>query len=225
MERVMRDVGVVVAAAGGSRRFGRNKLFELLDGMPLFCHSLRRFAAAVPDGATVLVVAAGSEHRFRRAMESYVETSASIRIVPGGSTRQESVLNGLDALPESAEIVAVQDAARPYSSLSLLKACIESARKRGAGVAARRVIDTIKIASPDGRVTSTPARRTLWAAETPQVFPRQALLTAYRFVEKQNLSVTDDSQAVECGGGDVFLVEHEDPNPKITFPHDLSAGT
>ncbi len=222
MVRVRPDTGLVVAAAGRGRRFGEqcNKLLVELDGVPVFCHCLRNLLPALLPENVVAVVPAELEPAFRREMARF-GLPPEVRTVPGGDTRSQSVANGLAALPGTVEIAAIQDAARPYTPLGLLVRCIESARTRGSGVAARRVTDTIKIADSRGRVMDTPDRATLWAAETPQVFRRELIEAAYRRLSTGGVSVTDDARAVELMGEPVYLVEHHAPNPKITFPHDL----
>lgn len=222
MVGVIPDTGLVVAGAGRGRRFGadRNKLLAELDGLPVFCHCLRNLAPVLFPENIVLVVPAELQSVFRQAMAE-AGLLDGIRVVPGGETRQESVVLGVQALPPGVKIVAIQDAARPYTSARLLAACIESARTRGSGVAARTVTDTIKVIDADGRVLNTPDRGTLRAAETPQVFRRDLIERAYRHVAENEFSVTDDARAVELLGEPVYLVEHGDPNPKITYPNDI----
>lgn len=216
-------MALVVVAAGRGERFGAaaNKLLVALRGVPVVCHCLRRFAPVIRPDMTVLVVPQGEEPAFAAALRQ--ARIRGVSLVPGGPTRQDSVARGLDAVPRRARYVAVQDAARPFTSAALLRQCIRSARQHGSGVAARRVTDTIKVASPAGRVESTPDRHTLWAAETPQVFRREVLVAAYARVRDRGQQVTDDAQAVELLGKPVFLVEHAEDNRKITFAADLEA--
>jgi len=218
----MRDVGLVVAAAGTGSRFDgqRNKLLCLLDGTPLVCHSLRNLLPGLPPVAVVVMVPEGLDGAFREALQA-AGFPGEIRIAVGGATRQESVCQGIRLLPESVSVVAIQDGARPYTGLELLEACVASARRHGSGVAASRVTDTIKVADGQGMVVSTPDRTTLWAAETPQVFQRDLIERAYAAVLAEGRHVTDDAQAVEINGGTVHLVEHKGKNPKVTFAADL----
>ncbi len=218
------EVGVVIAAGGSATRFGgtTNKLLRNLDGIPLIAHCLRTFLTVLPADQMVVVIPPGQGAEFHGALRAGGLDPKAIRCVGGGERRQDSVGNGLRALPSPLTIVAVQDAARPYSSQSLIKDCLESARRHGSGVAARRVVDTIKVADSAGRVQRTLDRNLLWATETPQVFRRELLEAAYRQANAQGLAVTDEAQAVEILGQPVHLVEHREPNPKITFASDLS---
>jgi 2-C-methyl-D-erythritol 4-phosphate cytidylyltransferase len=213
------EAGLVVAAGGGSRRFGeRNKLLEPLGGQPVFLHCLRRLACVVPPQRTVLVVPAAEQDVFAVALR---EAGCSVPLVAGGVSRAESVLAGLQALPSEARLAAVQDAARPFTDASLLERCLASTRDHGSGVAARMVVDTIKTVDEREFVLTTPDRSRLRATETPQVFPRAELMEAYRTCIERGVLPGDEAQAFEVLGRPVRLVIHERPNPKLTYAADL----
>lgn len=218
------DVGLVVAAGGAGRRFapGRNKLLCVHRGLPLFTHCLRTFLPRLNPDRVVLVVPAAEEGAFRDALAE-AGLPGDLRCVAGGATRTESVANGLAALPDAVAVVAIQDAARPDTSLDILCRCVESARLNGSGVAAHRVTDTIKIADEAERVQSTPERQRLWAAETPQVFRLADIRHAVRAALEAGAVLTDDAQALERLGKPVVLVENAAPNPKVTFGHDIES--
>ena len=217
------DLGLILACGGSGQRFGpdRNKLLLEWRGSALFCHPLRAFLTLAPPEHAVVVAPAPLLDAFREAMAA-AGIPRGVRVIAGGRTRQESVANGLVALPCEVRIVAVQDGARPCATAALFLACAKSAREYGSGVAARPVTDTIKIADAAGNVQSTPDRATLWAAETPQTFRRERLEDGLHFVRLNNLSVTDDAQAVELAGHATRLVAAGPPNPKITFPEDIT---
>ncbi len=220
--RPLHDVGLIIAAAGGSSRFGAggNKLLRMIEGTPVLGCTLKRFLQIIPPENVVVLAPAAMQDMFRQTlMEAGIPPA--VKIAAGGAQRQDSVAKGLQLLPSAVAIVAIQDAARPFTSLDLLRRCIASARRQGSGVAARQVTDTIKVAAADGRVISTPDRSSLRAAETPQVFQRALIEKAYRHLSARGLSVTDDAQAAEIAGIPVFLVEHSEVNSKITFPEDL----
>lgn len=219
---VQHDTGLVVAAAGSGSRFGpgRNKLLQMLDDVPVVCHCLRTFLTVIPARAAVVLTAPGTDNLFRDAFNRH-GIPRDVAIASGGSRRQDSVFRGLELLPETAHVAVIQDGARPYSSAALLSDCIASARARGSGIAARPVVDTIKIAAPDGKVISTPDRSTLWAVETPQAFHRRLIQQCYARIIAAGYDVTDDAQALELSGEPVYLVEHREMNAKITYARDL----
>jgi len=215
-------VGLVVAAAGSSRRFGAaDKLLLELDGSALFCHCIRTFSQRICPENIVVVIDWQHAAVFRAAAAA-AGLAPDIQFVAGGQRRQDSVGNGLQALPAAVTLVAVQDAARPRTSLALLEACVASAQACGSGVAARPLADTIKHADAAGNVVQTLDRCCLFAAETPQVFDRAVLQHAYAQLQHNAVDVTDDAQAVEMLGLPVTLVKHTGINQKITFPGDLS---
>ena len=136
---------IIVAAGQGTRMGpGVDKLFLELDGCPIVAHTWRRFDEAACIDEIVLVVRDGMQGAFRgTGGEARVQEDA-FRLVAGGKERQDSVWNGLEALSPTAEIVAIQDAARPCTSPALIAATVAAARETGAAVAAQAVTDTIK---------------------------------------------------------------------------------
>jgi 2-C-methyl-D-erythritol 4-phosphate cytidylyltransferase len=139
--------------------------------------------------------------------------------VPGGAHRSESVRNALAASPE-ADVVVVHDAARPFASGELFRACIAAVvAGADAAVAATPVTDTIKQADDGGRVIRTLDRSHLWSIQTPQAFRADVLRTA---LEGDVANATDDASLVEALGGDVRIVEAPASNFKITWPEDLA---
>lgn len=218
-----RAVGAVIAAAGSSSRMGgRDKLAEPLDGIPVI---LRTLAAveAVPEIREIVVVT--REDRVEEYRRLLGQCSRLRAVVPGGSTRQESVRNGVRALSPDCTLAAIHDGARPLVTPEVFARCIEAARSCGAATAAVPVKDTIKLADEAGRVLDTPDRSRLWAVQTPQIFDRERYLRAAEEAERRGLSCTDDCQLFEAMGWEVQLVMGDYHNLKLTTPEDfLAAG-
>jgi len=225
---------VVIAAAGSGTRLpgGEPKQWRLLGGIPLIAHSFRFFDAlpAVAQIALALDPETLSRPDRLRFLESTLGTA--VRLVRGGSSRQESVWNALGALDPAPEIVLVHDAARPFPPQDAVAACIESARRHGGAILARPVIETIKRVNSELMVEETLDRRipkrqaeacttNLWAAQTPQGFRHADLVRAYRAVENQLEDFTDDAAIFEAGGGRVQIVEGPERNFKVTHPEDF----
>ncbi len=140
-------------------------------------------------------------------------------IIPGGSERQHSVHKGL--LKLTTQWVMVHDGVRPFVQPNEIEACYERARQIGASVLAVPVKDTIKQVDNEGKVLSTPDRRSLWAIQTPQTFRLSELLEAYVAAERDGFLGTDDSSLAERAGIQVSVVEGSYRNIKITTPDDL----
>ena len=217
-----RAVGAVIAAAGSSSRMGgRDKLAEPLDGIPVI---LRTLAAveAVPEIREIVVVT--REDRVEEYRRLLGQCSRLRAVVPGGSTRQESVRNGVRALSPDCTLAAIHDGARPLVTPEVFARCIEAARSCGAATAAVPVKDTIKLADEAGRVLDTPDRSRLWAVQTPQIFDRERYLRAAEEAERRGLSCTDDCQLFEAMGWEVQLVMGDYRNLKLTTPEDFLAA-
>ena len=124
---------------------------------------------------------------------------------------------GLAAVPSSADIVLVHDAARPLAGDELFRAVIDAIRAGADGaIPGIAVADTIK--RVDGRrVVATVPRDNLVTVQTPQAFRASALRDAHR----DGAEGTDDAALVEAAGGTVVVVEGERTNLKITGPEDL----
>jgi 2-C-methyl-D-erythritol 4-phosphate cytidylyltransferase len=212
----------ILVAAGKGARMGSvvDKLFLEVAGRPVVAHTWQRFNDARCIGEIILVVRHGMQQTFAELAPRF-HLQKPFRIVVGGTERQDSVWNGLEALPVTAEIVAIQDAARPCTSEELIAATVQAADETGAAVAAQPVTDTLK-ESADGRVIQrTLDRSKLWAVQTPQAFRAEVIRRALAEARRRHLVFTDDTAACELIGQPVRLVSSIAPNPKVTVPGDL----
>ena len=216
-------VSAIIVAAGKGTRMGPNtdKLFLELAGFPVVAHTWRQFDQAPCIDEIILVVRDGMQSAFSE-LASRCNFRKPFRLVPGGKERQDSVWNGLEAVPPGTEIVAIQDAARPCTSPELIAATVQAARETGAAVAAQPVTDTIKESADGKLVKRTLDRSRLWAVQTPQTFALEIIRRALAEVRRKNLLVTDDTAACEMVGQAIRLVVSTEPNPKVTRPEDLA---
>ena len=213
----------VIVAAGKGTRMGPDvdKIFLEVAGRPVVAHTWQCFNDAACIGEIILVVRDGMQSAFAELAQQCCFKKPH-RIVIGGKERQDSVWNGLEALSPSAEVVAIQDGARPCTSTTMIEATIVAASEAGAAVAAMPVTDTIKESS-DGRFAERTADRSkLWAVQTPQTFRVDVIRRALAEVRRRGLLVTDDTAACELIGQPVRLVMGTAPNPKVTVPADLA---
>lgn len=215
-------ISAIIVAAGKGTRMGPNvdKLFLPLNGCPVIAHTWRRFEEAKCIDEIVLVVREGMQSAFADLATEF-SFAKPHRLVAGGVERQDSVWNGLNALSADAEIVAIQDAARPCTSEALIQATIDAAQDMGAAVAAQPVTDTIKESADGALIQRTLDRSRLWAVQTPQTFRVEIIRRALAAVRERGLLVTDDTAGCELIGQPVRLVASTRPNPKVTRPEDL----
>ena len=209
----------VVVAAGRGVRMGAavNKVLLPLCGEPVIRHAVRAFCEADEIDGVVVVASADETEQMRAALCGLEKVCA---IVPGGSTRQESVKNGLDALPKEARIALVHDGARPLISRELIARCIRQTEDCGSAVVCTPVTDTGKV-EKDGCVVRTLDRSQLRAVQTPQCFFAGELKAAYEAAARDGVSVTDDASVMEHAGHSVHLLESSEVNFKLTTPEDL----
>jgi 2-C-methyl-D-erythritol 4-phosphate cytidylyltransferase len=167
----------------------------------------------------ILVVGEQNGAELRRIVSA--RGAGKIRTCQGGASRQDSVAAGVTYLSASADLVVIHDAARPLVTHGLIRNGIAVAREHGSAIAAIPVVDTIKQVDSIGHVTATPRRKDLYAAQTPQVFRRDWLMTAYQSAQSRLVAVTDEASLLEIAGLPVFIYPGTPENLKLTTPTDL----
>lgn len=213
---------LLIPAAGMGRRMGsdRNKLLLRLREQPLITWTL--LAAEKARHITWIgIIAQPADWSDLKEILAKATSTKPVQLIQGGATRQESVYNGLQALPTEAEQVLIHDGARCLATPELLDRCAEAIRHCPGLIAAVPVKDTIKVVDETGLIQSTPDRRQLWAAQTPQAFDVQLLKQCHAEGRRQGWEVTDDAALFEKCGLSVRIVEGEETNLKLTTPVDL----
>ena len=208
---------VVVAAGSAARMEGTDKIFAILDRLPVICRTLDAFERCDLIDEVVVVAREDTIERMSRLCPAYPKARM---VVPGGATRLGSVLAGVQAVSSEAKLIAVHDGARPLVPVEVITKTAAKAAKFAAAAPAIPVKDTIKV-STDGTVQQTPDRRTLYAVQTPQIFDADLLRAALQNALDKQLAITDDCSAVEAIGMTVQLTDGSEENIKITTPLDL----
>ena len=218
----MAKFSVIIPAAGRSLRFGgaRNKLLESLNGKPVIHWTVAAFLRRRDVAAVMLC----TQDQRTIAKAVGIADDERLRYCHGGDCRAASVRHGLLHLDDDTEWVAVHDGARPLVSHGLIDRIFHAAQEHGAAAPALPVQLTIKQAAGPlpAKVHRTIPRNTLFAMQTPQIMRREALLRAFDACPLPLESVTDDAQLLELIGEDVWLVEGEEQNLKITTRLDLT---
>ena len=213
----------VIVSAGKGHRFmeGKKKQFHFLEGKPVLAHTLDKFETCPLIRSIILVVGQEDmDYCLKEVVEKFEFKKVS-QIVPGGKRRQESVKNGIDALPKDVKVVAIHDGVRPFVTKTMIEDSIQSAVRFGAVVLAMPVKETIKMSNPDGTVLKTLDRESLWQIQTPQTFQVNIIKEAYYQATKDGFAGTDDASLVERLGVAVHILPGSYTNIKITTPEDL----
>jgi 2-C-methyl-D-erythritol 4-phosphate cytidylyltransferase len=219
----MMKADAVIVSAGKGLRFmeGKKKQFHFLEGRPIVAHTLDKFETCPLIRSILLVVGQEDmDYCLKEIVEKYKFQKVS-QVVPGGKRRQESVKNGIEALPKDADIVAIHDGVRPFVTKAMIEDSIHFAARYGAVILAMPLKDTIKMSNPDGTVLKTLDRESLWQVQTPQTFQVNVIKEAYYKAAEDGFIGTDDASLVERLGGKVHILPGSYTNIKITTPEDL----
>jgi 2-C-methyl-D-erythritol 4-phosphate cytidylyltransferase len=193
------------------------KPFVRLFGKPLLLHTLESLSSAYPFTEILVAVEPGREAAARRLLGRL----RRVRVVAGGRTRAESVRNAVSQASARCDWVLIHDAARPFVTGPLVRRVLQAARASGAALCALPVTATVKRAGADLSVRRTEDRRTLYLAQTPQVFRRRLLAGRFRSAGRSASKATDEAALFDGSRVRVRLVPGESRNIKITTPEDL----
>lgn len=213
---------ILLAGGSGRRMGGVDKLLIEVGGVPLLRRVIDAFDICPVVDRVILVAREDRISEYTRLVSEWHAKKVS-KIIPGGTERQDSVWNGLEALTPPPDVVLIHDAARALITPELIGRCAEAAHEGGAAIPAARVHDTIKrVASGnEGQVAETLDRSLLRAAQTPQTFRYTLIREAYEPLVRQRIMVTDDAAAAERAGHAVRIVESDGTNLKVTTHEDV----
>jgi len=219
----MKVVALVVAAGRGSRAAQElPKQYAPLAGVPVLRRTLEAVSSHPKIDALQVVI----------GVDDAVLYEETIRGLPGllppaigGSTRQQSVLSGLEALAaHDPQVVLVHDAARPFVSPAIIGRVIAACEDGEAAIPAMAISETVKRVEA-GTIAATVPRENLMSAQTPQGFPFHRLLDAHREATAAGRDdLTDDAAVAALAGVPVRVVEGERGNTKLTTHEDFAAA-
>lgn len=210
-------ISAVITAAGNCTRFGKEKLFSLIDKEPVFIRTVKQFKKVKEVDEIVLVVRKDTRKKFERALKKF---NLKVKLVEGGAERVNSAYQGAKA--SQGEWVLVHDGARPLVSPALIKKVAEAAKKYGAAMAAYETTTCVKLINQQTmEVEQCLDRNKSWLGQTPQGFKKEIILKAYQMAVKGKIKGMDDCELVRKTGKKVKVVPGEWTNKKITIPVDL----
>ena len=209
---------IIVGGGSGARIGGEMpKQFMTIAGKPVIIHTIAAFLNAEPDIKLIAVIPEDYKQKLKTLLKEFFPTN-EIKICTGGTTRFDSVKNGLSAIKEEEGVVAVHDAVRPMVSPDLIRRCFIAAQQKTSAIPAIELKDSIRKKDDSGKFIAM-KRDDFKIIQTPQVFEINLLRKAY--MQSFNPDFTDDASVVERSKGKINLVEGDPENIKITYPVDL----
>ncbi len=214
----MKKIAIIVAGGAGTRMGSSTpKQFLQLQNKPILWHTIYAFVAAFNHIEIVLVLP--KIHQAEGESLSKMFPSVAIKIVVGGETRFHSVKNGLATLdPTNDAVVFVHDGVRCLVTPQLIVNCYNQTIETGSAIPAVTATDSIRL-SADQRNSTVVDRNQVKIIQTPQTFQQRLLLEAFK--QEYVPAFTDEATVVEASGKNVWLIEGEYSNVKITRPIDL----
>ena len=208
---------IIIVAGGSGSRMGSvtPKQFLELVGLPILMHTLKKFERSIVGGEIILALPEKEQNTWQALCEKH-HFDVPHQIVNGGESRFHSVQNALQKVKEQS-IVAIHDGVRPFVSETVINNCIQSAEKIGAAIPTLSIHDSIRKISDNGSEIAD--RNQFVLVQTPQCFQSDIILKAYQ--QTYQNSFTDDASVVEQLGHNIYLVDGNKENIKITTPEDL----
>jgi len=216
------DVGVIIVAAGSGSRVGGGELkqFRWIAGKPMLLHSVHAFQQRADVGMVVVVLP--REHVGDPPPWLFQCDTERLLLSVGGRNRTDSVRNGLEDLPDAAEIVVVHDAARPLVTAAVIERVIAEARRGHGAAAGMPAVDSLKRVDDEGNITASVDRAGIFRVQTPQAYPRDMLDRAYASANSLGVHATDDAALCERLGYEVVIVPGSERSLKITDELDFA---
>ncbi len=215
----------IITAAGASTRLpgAVAKQFRPLESKPILAWTIDKFEASEWIDSIIIVVADTDITYAREAVIDRFGFGKVTDVIAGGATRFDSILAGLKAVPDTADLVFIHDGVRPFVTVAEIEQVGRVAAAHDAAVLAVPQTETLKRVEGEF-VISTIDRSKVWIAQTPQVFRYEAIISAYIQALEQDREFPDDASVCEAFGISVRVVEGSRTNMKITTPQDLEAA-
>ena len=208
---------IVIVAGGSGSRMGADvpKQFMEVAGSPILMHSISKMNQAVPE-ASITLVLPQIQIEYWKELVAKFKFSIDHHVTNGGSTRTESVRNGLNSIKGEDGIVGIHDGVRPCFSLEMIQRCFSIAAEKGNAIPAVSVIPSLR--KVEGNASVAVNREDYRAIQTPQCFNLSELRNAY---EQTDTIYSDDASLMESFGHKINLVEGDQNNIKVTYPLDV----
>ena len=217
------NVYAIIVAAGKGIRMSNaeRKQYIALDGIPMLARTLGVFERCNLVDRIIMVVPNDDLDFCQTEIIPAANVKKEVRLVIGGTQRQDSVYNGLNSIDSDEGIVLIHDGVRPFVKPEHIEDCIQGARKYSACILGIPAFDTVKDVNAEKEIVQTRKRDSLWLAQTPQAFELELIRKAHSAAKQEGFSGTDDAALVERLGAVVKIIPGSRTNIKITDREDL----
>ncbi len=224
---IPRGASLVIVAGGKSTRMGRSIKKELaeIEGESVLCKTLKPFLETALFSEMVIVLPLSHLKQTENMILSCIPPHEGCTLIftEGGATRQQSVYRGLCALTASSQIVLIHDGARPWVTTEIIFRVYEKANEKGAAIPVVPSVNALKEIDAKGQIIRSLNRSAVVGAQTPQGFIFSDILAAHRKAAAENRDYPDDAEVFSAYSGEVFTVQGDIKNKKITYREDLEA--
>ncbi len=224
--------GVILAGGSGTRMNNTEKPKQFLDlgGSPILIHTVEKFLAEESFEELLVLVPQAWNAYTRDILRKYLPGMDRIRVLNGGSTRNETIMNAIAYIESAGKldedtIIVTHDSVRPFVTRRIIRENIRGALEYGATDTVVPATDTIVRSMDNDTIDEIPERRFLYQGQTPQSFRALELKTLYGELSPEEKEIlTDASKILVLKGRKVRLVRGEQSNIKITYPYDMTVA-
>lgn len=221
--------GIILAGGKGTRmgNTDKPKQFLQIDGKPIIMHTIEKFALSAEFEAILVLVSKQWITFTKDIIKKSLPSSKNIFVIEGGDSRNGTLINAIDYLKQNYEvnedtIVVTHDSVRPFVSHRIIKENIKAASQYGCCDTVIAASDTIVVSENHQTISNIPERHTMYQGQTPQSFKINAFLAVYeQLTEEEKSILTDACKIFTLKGKDVYLVDGDVTNFKITYPFDV----
>ncbi len=207
----------IIAAGGSSQRFGRDKLSIELDGKPVLAWSTSLLS--LHKDIDFVIVATDDQKNAEKLLSGY--TGSNIKFSKAGESRQETIKNAVELIPEDYEIVLIHDGARPYATTEMVDSLLSRKEEAGCVIPVLPISGAIKQIGKDSRITKNISENSYYLSQTPQLVYLKPLRFALKKYARTLNKFRDTAGLMSEFGISVLTIKGSPENIKITYPDDL----
>ena len=217
----MKNYGIILASGAGTRYGGDvPKQFVEISGRTILERTIDVFERTTCIDS-IIVVVTPEYNKLAKEIINRNDYKKVEKIINGGKERKDSSYNGVNSITDSEANVLIHDCARPFVSSEVLENCVKALEKYDAAGVAIPSVDTI-IEVENGIIKRVPQRKSLMRVQTPQCFKLSLIKNAHE-LSKNDSDFTDDCGLIlKHNLADIFVVEGNRENIKITYPEDFT---